>query len=228
MALPWPHGTPTLTIPTVRPTPRTTRWARDLGVTGVGIDLSRDFVAEAHSRAVELGVTDRVTFRHGDAAGHVADEAVEVAACLGASWIGGERWHGRVEGTLALLVRSLRPGGTILLGEPFWRLDPPDQRTVDGCHMQVREDCTTLPQLVEHIGTLGYDVVEMVLSDEDSWDRYAAAQWLAMRRWLDSDEAAAEPDLAAELRAALDREPADHVRHQRPYLGWGVFVLMPR
>jgi hypothetical protein len=30
------------------------------------------------------------------------------------------------------------------------------------------------------------------------------------------------------MRAELDTAPARHVRYQREYLGWGVFVLMNR
>jgi ubiquinone/menaquinone biosynthesis C-methylase UbiE len=62
-------------------------WARDHGVVGTGIDLSALFTEQAKRRAVELGVADRVEFIHGDAAGHVSDEKVDVAACLGATWI---------------------------------------------------------------------------------------------------------------------------------------------
>src|SRR5574337_27436 len=79
-------------------------WARDHGVIGTGIDMSRLFTEQAKLRAEELGVADRVEFIHGDAAGYVADEKVGVAACLGATWIG----RGIV-GTIELLAQSLRP-----------------------------------------------------------------------------------------------------------------------
>jgi negative regulator of sigma E activity len=65
----------------------------------------------------------------------------------------------------------------------------------------------------------------MVLADEDSWDRYEAARWFTMRRWLD-----AHPDdrFASEVRARLASEPARYAAHTREYLGWGVFALMAR
>src|SRR5699024_4566934 len=72
---------------------------------------------------------------------------------------------------------------------------------------------------------LGYDVVEMMLSDQDSWDRYAAAQWLSMRRWLDRHP---DDELAPEVREELATEPARYARGTREYLGWGVFALMKR
>ena len=44
-------------------------WARDYGIIGAGIDMSRLFTEHAKLRAAELGVADQVTFIHGDAAG---------------------------------------------------------------------------------------------------------------------------------------------------------------
>ncbi len=64
-------------------------WARDHGIVGTGVDMSQLFTEQATLRAEELGVADRVKFIHGDAAGYVSDEKVEVAACVGATWIGG-------------------------------------------------------------------------------------------------------------------------------------------
>ncbi|WP_199042519.1 SAM-dependent methyltransferase [Glycomyces salinus] len=195
-------------------------WARDHRNTGTGVDISSDFTAGARARAAELGVSERVEFIHADASGYIAAEPVDVAACIGATWIG----EG-LAGTAELLSRSLRPGGMMLIGEPYWRLDPPDQETVAHCHASSRDDFLPLPDLVERFGELGYDVVEMVLADQGSWDRYAAAQWLSIRRWLDANP---DDELAAEMRAELDTAPSRHVRYQREYLGWGVFALMAR
>ena len=195
-------------------------WARDYGVMGTGIDLSQLFTAQAKRRAAELGVTDQVTFIHGDAAGYVADEKVGVAACLGATWIGGG-----VAGTIALLAQSLRPGGIILIGEPYWRQLPPTEEVAKGCLAGAIADFRLLPELLAFFGRLGYDVVEMVLADQDSWDRYEAAKWLTMRRWLDTNP---DDELAKEVRTQLTSEPARYAAYTREYLGWGVFALMTR
>ena len=195
-------------------------WARDYGVIGAGIDLSRLFTEQAKLRAEELGVADQVKFIHGDAAGYVSDEKVGVAACLGATWIGGG-----VAGTIELLAQSLRPGGIILIGEPYWRQLPPTEDVAKGCLAHSISDFLLLPELLASFGRLGYDVVEMVLADQDSWDRYEAAQWLTMRRWL---EANPDDEFAKEVRAKLTSAPGRHAAYTREYLGWGVFALMPR
>ncbi|AXB47285.1 SAM-dependent methyltransferase [Amycolatopsis albispora] len=195
-------------------------WARDHGITGTGVDISSLFIASARARATELAVEDRVHFVHADAVGYVAENPVDVAACLGATWIGGG-----LHGTVDLLRRSLRPGGMLLVGEPYWRQDPPDQTTVERCHARTRDDFSSLPELLSAFGEMGCDVVEMVLADQDGWDRYAAAQWLNTRLWLDQNP---DDELFAEMRAELDEAPVQHVLYQREYLGWGVFALMDR
>ena len=195
-------------------------WARDYGISGTGIDLSQLFTEQAKLRAQELGVADRVEFIHGDAAGYVADERAGVAACLGATWIGGG-----VVGTIKLLAESLRPGGTILIGEPYWLKLPPTQEVARGCLAGSISDFLMLPELLASFGDLDYDVVEMVIADQDSWDRYEAAKWLTMRQWL---EANPNDDFAKDVRAALTSEPARYAAYTRKYLGWGVFALMAR
>ncbi|MFF0537286.1 SAM-dependent methyltransferase [Streptomyces coelicoflavus] len=195
-------------------------WARDHGVTGSGVDISTVFTERARARADELGVADRVRFIHGDASSHVADQPVDLAACVGATWIGNG-----VAGTAELLDRSLRPGGLMVIGEPYWRRTPPDEETATACHATSVADFLELPDLIGQFQGLGYDVVEMTLADQESWDRYAAAQWLTMRRWLDRNP---DDELANEVRKALDTEPARYARGTREYLGWGVFALMKR
>ena len=195
-------------------------WARDHGIIGTGIDMSPLFTAQAKLRAEELGVVDQVTFIHGDAAGYVSDEMVDVAACVGATWIGGG-----VSGTIELLARSLSTGGIILIGEPFWRQLPPTEAVAKGCLANAIADFLLLSELLASFGHLGYDVVEMVLADQDGWDRYEAAKWLTMRRWLEANPG---DEFAKDVRAQLTSEPVRYAAYTREYLGWGVFALIPR
>jgi SAM-dependent methyltransferase len=195
-------------------------WARDYRITGTGIDLSPLFTQQAKLRAEELGVADRVGFIHGDAAGYVAGEKADVAACLGATWIGGG-----VTGTIGLLEKSLRPGGILLIGEPYWLQVPTTEDVTRGCLAHSVSDFLLLPDLLASFGNLNYDVVEMVLADREGWDRYEAAKWFTMRRWLEENPG---DDFATEVRAQLTREPERYATYTREYLGWGVFALMAR
>ncbi|GAB3590824.1 hypothetical protein GCM10027446_06770 [Angustibacter peucedani] len=82
-----------------------------------------------------------------------------------------------------------------------------------------------LPELVATLGAQGYDLVEMVLADGDSWDRYEAAHWMNLRRFLDEHP---DDELADQLRAELRDGPLAYVTYRRRYLGWGAFALRPR
>lgn len=195
-------------------------WARDHGVTGTGIDMSQWFTEQAKLRAVELGVAEQVKFIHGDAAGYVSDEKVSVAACVGATWIAGG-----FSGTIELLARSLSTGGIILIGEPYWRQLPPTEDVAKGCLAGSISEFLMLPKLLASFGRLGYDVIEMVLADQDGWDRYEAAKWFTMRRWLEANR---DDEFAKEIRARLASEPERYATYTREYLGWGVFALMAR
>ena len=63
------------------------------------------------------------------------------------------------------------------------------------------------------------------MANQDGWDRYEAAKWLTMRRWLEANPA---DEMAAEVRAMLTAEPKRYAAYTREYLGWGVFALMSR
>jgi SAM-dependent methyltransferase len=194
-------------------------WARDHGITGVGVDVSSAFIDGARARATELGVADRVHFEHGDAAGYVAAEPVEIASCLGATWIGNG-----VLGTIDLLGRSLLGGGLTLVGEPYWVRVPATDDIARACHARDRHEWSTLPELISTLLGHGLDLVQILLAGPDDWDAYHGLQWLNLRRWLDAHP---EDELWPQLRAELDHAAADHLL-AREHLGWGVFALMAR
>ena len=132
------------------------------------------------------------------------------------------RWGRR---HVELLARSLRSGGIILIGEPYWWQLPPTEEVVRGCLAHSISDFLVLPDLLASFDRLGYDVVEMVLADQDGWDRYEATKWLTMRRWLDANP---DDEFAKDVWASLTSEPKRYATYAREYLGWGVFVLMAR
>ena len=160
-------------------------WARDHDIIGgLGIDMSPLFTAQAKQRAAALGVSDRVTFLHSDAAGYVAERQYDVAACIGATWIAGG-----VAGTVAQLARSLKPGGMLLIGEPWWRKVPATEEdsAAPAAFRAVADFVAAVRRWSPLLVELGYDIVEMVLADREGWDRYEAAKWLTMRRWLQAN-----------------------------------------
>jgi len=195
------------------------RWATWFGSGGIGVDLSHVFLAAARERSAELSVGRRVSFVQGDAAAYAAEPgAFDIAACLGATWIGGG-----LAGTMALLRPAIRPGGLLVVGEPYFTDEPPAEALAAWGFAP--EDYTSLVGTAERLAACGLELVEMVLADQDSWDRYEAAHWATIATWL-----AANPDDPdhAEMRRILDADRDTYLRWGRRYLGWGVFVTRVR
>ncbi|GAA2384906.1 SAM-dependent methyltransferase [Dactylosporangium salmoneum] len=192
------------------------RWADIFGIEGHGVDISEVFVPIAAARAAELGVADRVTFRRAEGRAALAEltETFDIVSCIGATWIG----EG-LAGTVELLKGAVRPGGLILVGEPFWADDTPEEAYA-GLGLP-RDEFTTLDGTRERLEGAGLELLEMVLADADSWDRYVAAQWWTVSDWL--RENPGSPDAPA-MREYLQTAKRTHLRYQRRYLGWGVFV----
>jgi SAM-dependent methyltransferase len=194
------------------------RWSRRYGTHGVGVDISDVFLTAAHARAEELRVADRVTFVHADAGTYAAERsAFDVVSCIGATWIGGG-----LAGTLDLMKAALteEDNGLLLVGEPYWTEPPPDEAYRA---LEIRRDeFTSLPGTLDRFEAAGCELIEMVLADGDSWDRYVAAQWRTVSDWLRANPT--DPE-APGMRVYLADCRRSHLAYGRRYLGWGVFVL---
>jgi SAM-dependent methyltransferase len=189
--------------------------AERFGSRGTGVDIYPPFLAQARDSAKDRGIADRVQFVEADAgdpacvAGHF-----DVVSCLGATWIGGG-----LSGTLRLMRGWVAPGGWMLVGEPFWV-----ERPSEGArrrHMGA-EQFSDLAGTLDRFDALGLDLVEMVLSSADDWDRYTASQWLNVSDWLATHPD--DPDAAA-IRQIRDESRRGYLAEDRRCLGWGVFVL---
>ncbi|QPP08932.1 class I SAM-dependent methyltransferase [Streptomyces bathyalis] len=193
-------------------------WARDHGTEGIGVDISRVFLEAARERAAELGVAERLHFERADAGSYEAEPGGhDLVTCLGATWIGGG-----LAGTLELMRRALRADGTMVVGEVFWRSEPSDE----ACRALEMEpdDFASLAGTNERFEAAGLELVEMVLADPDSWDRYAASQWRTVSDWLCAHPE--HPD-APDMRDFLRHSRTSYLAHGRDLLGWGAFVLRP-
>jgi SAM-dependent methyltransferase len=185
------------------------------GARGIGVDIHPPFLQEARRRADAYGVADRLQFLEADAGDRGCTTGrFELVSCLGATWIGGG-----LSGTLRLMCEWLAPGGWLLVGEAYWADEPSGEsrrRHVGG------EGFSDLVGILEQFDALELDLVEMVLSSPDDWDRYAASQWLNVSNWLASH--ADDPDAGA-IRQQRDEARRGYLFEDRRSLGWGVFVL---
>lgn len=199
------------------------QWAKRWGIHGTGVDISTVFLAAARERAVEFGVADQITLIEADAGQYLVDAAndssrYDLVSCIGATWIGGG-----LVGTLKLMQAVVKPEGLLLVGEPYWIDTPPD--AAYAAHGFSKEDYTSLVGTLDRFESVGLDLVEMVLADQDSWDRYEAAQWWTVNEWMRAHPD--DPDLPA-IRETIATWRRTYLEYGRRYSGWGIFVLRPR
>jgi SAM-dependent methyltransferase len=184
--------------------------AREFGCTITGIERAHEFAAAARERIAGAGVGDRIGVVEGDAsAAELGEHSYDVAMCLGASFVWGD-----LHGTLSQLRRAARPGGHVVVGEPYWRRWPlPDGIADDGY--------VSLHDTVDRFHAAGLIVVTLIDASLDDWDRYETLHWRALEEWL-----AANPDDpdADEIRRRHEQNRSAYLRWQRDLLGWAIFV----
>jgi SAM-dependent methyltransferase len=186
--------------------------AETFGCSVRGVEVSPEFHAVAVARADAAGLTERLSFELGDgAAATLEPETYDAALCLGASFV-----YGSLADTVEALAPAVRPGGHVVVGEPYWRRLPlPDD------YEDRREQWTTLEGTVTIFETSGLRVVSVIASSEDDWDRYETLHWQAVEGWI-----AANPDDpdAFEIRTRHERHKRTYLRHGRELVGWAIFV----
>ena len=186
------------------------------GATGDGVDLSPYCVADARALAQQRVPGAGVRFHEQDGRDFAAPVgAFDLAMCVGASWtFGGHR------GTLQALQRWVRPGGLIVVGEPFWRRSPAEADLLAGGYT-----ATSFATHAENVavgGALGLVPLYTIVSSEDDWDRYQGLRWRAAERY-----ALAQPD-DPDLPEILERTRTgrDHyLCWERDTIGWAVYLF---
>jgi SAM-dependent methyltransferase len=192
------------------------RLAERYGISGTGVDASPYEVPVARERAASRVPEAALSFVEGDAAGHPPTPgSVDLAACVGASWI----WGGH-RGTLQALRLAVRPGGLILVGEPYWKREP--EPAYLAAIEAAADDFSSLQGNVAIAAEEGLTLLYVQPSSEAEWDRYELLQLRAAERWaLAHSDDPDVPDLLARARSGTDA----YLRWGRETLGWALYLF---
>ena len=191
------------------------RWHANHGVTGVGVDASPYHSARAQRRVDDSGVGAAIRIVHGRGEEFATDERFDVACCVGASWI----WQGHA-GTLRAIRGFARPGGAVVVGEPYWKEEPPaEYLEAEGI---AREDFHDLGGCLQVARDQGLELVWMAGSSEAEWDEYEMRQAAAVDAFARRNPD--DPDLP-DLRARRRRHEDSYVRWGRRCFGWALWVF---
>ncbi len=186
------------------------------GFHGVGVDISPFGIAELRAAAdsrvpaakFELFQMDGADFRP-------APGTFDLACCLGASWT-----YGGHRPTLETLREAARPGGHVLVGEPFWRSKP------DAAYLAwsglTRDQFGTHELNVDAGVQAGLVPMLALVSNGDEWDRYETLQWRAAARYAATHPD--DPDLP-ELLERVEHGRHEYLRWGRETLGWALYLF---
>ncbi|MEQ8672308.1 MAG: methyltransferase domain-containing protein [Aggregatilineales bacterium] len=192
-------------------------WARQFEIMGVGVDSNEAQLEVAREDVATYEVSKLLNFVMDDPLRYPQDfHAFDMVSCMDAGSLGDDLQH-----LLGVMQISLKEnGGVLLIGEPYWREDPPED-VLYAMDMS-REMLTSLGGLLEEFESAGVELVEMLLPDQADFDRNESQQWMRVYQWLKDN--LNDPD-APEIHETLAHSRRNYLTYGRRYLGWGVFVL---
>jgi len=196
------------------------RLAEAYRVQGTGIDISPFHIADAQRQLQVRAPGAKVVFRqmNGSDFKPEAPGILTLASCIGASWVFGG--HDR---TLHALAGMVAPGGWVIVGEPYWLEEPPDEYlAASGIN---RDGFVTHSGNVEAGEVLGLELVHTFVSSKDDWDQYEGLQWFAADEYARRHPE--DPDLP-EVLERVNKAKATYLRWGRDTLGWAMYVFRHR
>ncbi len=196
------------------------RLAEAYEVRGQGVDISSFFIAAAEKRLKSRAPGAKITFKQMDAADFKVDEphSLDLASCIGASWVFGGHAN-----TLAVLAGMAKPGGWVIVGEPYWRQEPSgDFLAASGC---TREEFGSHFSNAEAGERQGLELVHTFVSSQDDWDQYEGLQWFSAADYARTHPD--DPDLA-ELAERVSKAKTAYLRWGRDTLGWAIYLFRAR
>ncbi|HEY3051255.1 MAG TPA: methyltransferase domain-containing protein [Gaiellaceae bacterium] len=183
--------------------------ASSFGCRITGVERAPEFVAAARQRVADAGLSELIEIVESDGRDFPLEPgAWDAALCLGATFV----WDD-LDGTLSALVPAVRPGGHVVVGEPYWRKRPPEG--IDGTGY------VSLPETTAKVERHGVTLIGLIGSSTDDWDRYESLHWRATEDWL-AEQQGEEP-AAQEIRSANEEHKRRYVE-RRDALGWGIFL----
>ncbi|GHA66713.1 MULTISPECIES: SAM-dependent methyltransferase [Streptomyces] len=182
-------------------------------LTAEGVDVSASALDHARGAAARLGVADRLTLHHEDAARFAAPHGFDLVLCVGSTHA-----FGGLPATLAAAREHLAPGGRVLVGDGFWEREPSPEA------VESLGDLDDLPTTLDRVVADGWTPVGGHISTRRELDDYEWAWTGALAAWaLDHP---ADPDRAQALETATAHRDG-WLRGYRDCLGFLCLVLRP-
>ena len=188
-------------------------WAEEFEITGIGIDISKDFCDRAKKKLAVRGLSDRIEIVCSNGADYVFEErAFDAATCIGATFI----WGGYKK-TIQAMKRAIHQNGRLGIGETHWLNDQ-----VHPEYAQKQTSTHTELELAQFTRDEGFELEYIIRASHDDWERYSSDSWYGLIRWL--KENPTHPDneqVFKHFRTSQD----DYLQFQHQHMGWAMYCL---
>jgi ubiquinone/menaquinone biosynthesis C-methylase UbiE len=191
--------------------------AEKYGIKGLGIDKSPYCIRDAQKRKTQRTPQAELRFLEMDGAQYKPEngESFDLAMCIGATWI-----YGGYRTTLKALRRMTRTSGHVMVGEPFWRVNPPKE--------YLQSEGLSADSFDTHHGNVrtgqseGMRLVFTLVSSQEDWDRSEGLHWSSAAEYALAHPK--DPDLE-ELLARDSKERESYLKWGRDTLGWAIYLF---
>ena len=187
------------------------------GITGVGIDISPYCIRDCEEKRRSRVPDSNIVFVKMDGADYRPEVPFffDVALCIEASWV-----YSGHRGTIQALKGMVKKGGLIVVGEPFWLMDPSQEYlAVEGIE---KDDFGAHRDNVSVGEDEGLTCLYTLVSGYDDWDHYESLQWWAVDEYVRAHPD--DPDIH-ELLERKTRERQIYLQGGRETVGWAVYVF---
>jgi len=190
-------------------------WAKDYGISGIGIDVRREACDRAREKIKENKLDDKLEIICMKGAEFKPDKAdFDVATCIGASFV-----FGGFRETIQAMKKLIVPGGRMGIGEPYWL-----SSQVPNEYVRLESNIHSEYELLHIVREEGFEIEYVIRASHDDWDTYESDNWYGLVRWLEDN-----PD-HPERHEVINHFHTYQVRYfkyGREFLGWAMYALAP-
>ena len=181
-------------------------WHQAFGIRGMGVDICGEFIQQGRERLAEEGIS-AVTLIESDVLKWRCDAKFDYV-CLSGEEFGG------LQHTIWLLEKFVKPGGKLMIGTRFSKVEHPPQELID-----FEGELLSLNEINTVFQSNGYFITAMASDTHHEWERYI--MWSARRHLTELRQNAEDKSQLEWCKKWYDM----YFYLRRPLEGYATFVI---
>ena len=193
------------------------RLAELYNISGIGVDISPYHIKDCKKKKSERIPDSDIKLIEMDGAKYIPEnnELFDLTMCIGACFV-----YGGLIGTINALKKMTKPGGMVIIGEPYW-LKEPDDEYLQMIGMK-KDEFNSHYKNIDTGEKEGLICIYTIVSNHDDWDHYRTLQWWSVHDYVTANPN--DPD-NSELFNQIKKEKREYLLYGRDTLGWAIYVF---